>query len=450
VREHSFSTRPDLPGGALVSWHVFRQYTHSVHIDADKVAIVNLSRVVTCDGGGPLVGMAMRRLNVLDHEPCIGIEDGRVTYVGSRAKLPAGFKDAEHVDGMNAVLTPGLIDCHTHPAFVRARADEFAMRLAGATYEEIAAKGGGIVSSTTAVREATDGVLKAETVRNLRRLKRHGVVAVEGKSGYGLSVKDELRQLGAIRDAGEAADMYTVRTCLAAHSFPLEFRGSDAKRAEYLNLVLNEILPAAAKDGLAQRADVFCEKGVFTPEETRRIGARARELGLSLTVHADQLSNTGAAGVAAEALADSADHLEYTDENGLAGMVANRTAAVLLPGSTYVLKMDKWANGRAMVDMNLCVALATDFNPGSSPVANPAFVMNLAVMHCGLTPEEALAAFTVNAAQALRLDTAEWGVIKPRSRAAFALWDVDHEREIAYYAGSNLCSGVVTCRGWRS
>ena len=421
-----------------------------MHIDADRVVIENIGRLVTCDGGGPLLGGKMRALHVLADDPAIGVENGRVTYIGVREGLPHAFDKAEYVDGFGAVLTPGLIDCHTHPAFVRSRADEFAKRLAGATYEEIAAAGGGIVSSTTAVREATDVALDAETLRNLRRLKRHGVVAVEGKSGYGLSVKDELRQLAAIRDSGEIADMHTVRTCLAAHSIPLEYRGSDAKRAEYLNLVLNEILPAAANEGLAQRADIFCEKGAFTPDETRKLAARATELGLRLTVHADQLSNTGAAGVAAEALADSADHLEYTDADGLAGMVANRTAAVLLPGSTYALKMDKWADGRAMIDMGVCVALATDFNPGSSPVANPAFVMNLAVMRCGLTPEEALAAFTVNAAQALRLNTAEWGVIKPGSRAAFALWDVDHEREIAYYAGSNLCNGVVTCRDWRS
>jgi imidazolonepropionase len=421
-----------------------------MHVDAERVVIENLSRLVTCDGGGPLFGAKMRQLNVQADDPAVGVENGRVTYIGAREGLPDVFDTAEYVDGFGAVMTPGLVDCHTHPAFVRSRADEFAKRLAGATYEEIAAAGGGIVSSTKAVREASDDTLVAETLRNLRRLKRHGVVAVEGKSGYGLSLSDELRQLLAIRDAGEVADMHTVRTCLAAHSIPPEYRGSDAKRAEYLDLVLNEVLPAAAKDGLAQRADIFCERGAFTPDDTRRLAARAKELGLRLTVHADQLSNTGAAGIAAEALADSADHLEYTDANGLAGMVANRTSAVLLPGSTYMLKMDKWADGRAMINMGVCVALATDFNPGSSPVANPAFVMNLAVMRCGLTPEEALAAFTVNAAQALRLNTAEWGVIRPGSRAAFTLWDVDHEREIAYYAGSNLCNGVVTCRGWRS
>ncbi|MCB9933061.1 MAG: imidazolonepropionase [Planctomycetes bacterium] len=421
-----------------------------MHIDADKCVIENLRRVVTCDGGGPLLGANMRHLNTLEHSPCVAVEDGFVSYVGPRDRLPAALDIAPTIDGRNLVLTPGLVDCHTHPAFVRARADEFAMRLAGASYEQIAAAGGGIVSSTTGVRHATDQELLAQTARNLQRLRRHGVVAVEGKSGYGLSLEHELRQLQAIKDAGEQADMHTVRTCLAAHSLPLEFRGSDEQRAEYLQLVTQEILPAAAKGGLAQRADVFCERGVFTPAETRAVAEAAIANGLRLTVHAEQLSDTGGAAVAAEFEADSADHLEYLSEAGAEAMRQADTAAVLLPGSTYVLKMDRWAGGRGLIERGLCVALATDFNPGSSPVANPAFVMNLAVMHCGFTPEEALAAFTVNAAHALRLSTDEWGVVKPGSRAAFALWDVDHEREIPYYAGSNLCLEVITCRGWRS
>ena len=421
-----------------------------MHIDADICVIENLRRVVTCDGGGPLVGKAMRQLNVLDHQPCVGIEHGRVTYVGSRTRLPAQFEKTETIDGRNLVLTPGLVDCHTHPAFVRGRADEFAMRLAGASYEQIAAAGGGIVSSTTGVREATDEKLLSETTRNLQRLRRHGVVAVEGKSGYGLNLEHELRQLRAIGDAGEAADMQTVRTCLAAHSLPMEYRGSDEKRAEYLKLVTDEILPAVVKEGLAERADIFHDKGAFNVHEVVEFAKNVNALGLRLTVHADQMHEDGGGEIAAAHNADSADHLEYLDPAGVDVMIRNGTCAVLLPGSTYVLKMDQWADGRWMIDIGLTVALGTDFNPGSSPVANPAFVMNLAVMQCGFTPEEALAAFTVNGAQALRLNTNEWGVIKPGSRAGFALWDVDHEREIPYYAGSNNCLEVITCRGWRS
>ncbi|MCC7507821.1 MAG: imidazolonepropionase [Planctomycetes bacterium] len=411
--------------------------------------IENVRRVATCGTGAPLLGTAMRELGVLADDPCVAVRDGRVAYVGARKDLPAEFAKAQRIDGKGGVLTPGLVDCHTHPAFVKGRAEEFAMRLAGASYEDIAARGGGILSSTRAVREADDATLTAQTTRNLLRLRRHGVVVAEGKSGYGLNLKDELRQLAAIRDAGELADMHTVRTCLAAHSLPAEFRGNDARRAEYLRLVVDEILPAAARGGLAQRADVFCEQGVFTPDETRAIAQAAVRLGLQVTIHAEQLHLTGGASVAAQVGAASADHLEFLDDAGARAMAAAGTCAVLLPGSTYALKMDRWADGRRLIDMGLCVALATDFNPGSSPVANPAFVMNLAVMHCGFMPEEALVAFTADAAHALRLPAGEYGVITAGARAAFALWDVDHEREIAYYAGSNLCE-AITCPGWRS
>jgi imidazolonepropionase len=410
-----------------------------MHIEADRCVIKNLGRVATCaDGVAPLTD-----------DPAIAIEDGRVAYIGPASGLPKAFASATRIDGFGALLTPGLIDCHTHPAFVRARAEEFAMRLAGASYEEIAAKGGGIVNTTRSVREADDETLLAQTTRNLERLRRHGVVVAEGKSGYGLSLEHELRQLQAIRDAAEASEMFTIRTCLAAHSLPLEHRGDDAKREEYLKLVCDEILPAAAKDGLAQRADVFCEKGVFTTDEALRVGQAAKAAGLRVTVHAEQLHPSGGARVASELGADSADHLEYLDRDGMTEMAKAGVSAVLLPGSTHVLKMDKWADGRAMIDSGLNVALATDFNPGSSPIANPAFVMNLAVMRCGLTPDEALLGFTRNAARALRLDDTQWGCIQPGSRAAFALWDVDHEHELPYYAGSNLCREVITCRGWQ-
>jgi imidazolonepropionase len=420
-------------------------------VDADKVVIENLSRVVTCapGEGGPLIGRSMRNLGTLAGDLCIGIEDGRVAYIGERDELPVAFADAHIHDGGGFVCTPGLVDCHTHPAFARSRADEFALRLSGATYEEIAEAGGGIVSSTRAVREATDKELTEETARNLLRLRRHGVVVAEGKSGYGLTLEDELRQLRAIRDAGEASNMLTVGTCLAAHSVPMEYREQVNGREKYLELVTEEILPAVIEEKLAERADIFCERNVFDAAETERFAERAAELGLRLTIHADQLSDSGAAGIAAKFEADSADHLEYLSDESLEAMRETGTVAVLLPGSTYVLKMDQWADGLRIREQDVCIALATDFNPGSSPVANPAFVMNLAVMHCGLKPNEAIAAFTVNAAHALRLNTDEWGVIKIGSRAAFALWDVDHEREIPYYAGSNMCIEVITCRGWR-
>ncbi|MBX3475568.1 MAG: imidazolonepropionase [Planctomycetes bacterium] len=417
------------------------------------LVLENLHRIVTCAPpgvSGPLLGERMGDLAPVDGDLSVAVREGRVAFVGARANLPAEFKSAPRHDCRGLLLTPALIDCHTHPAFVRSRADEFELRLAGASYEQIAAQGGGILSSMKAVRESSDAELLNATRRNLQRLRDHGVAVAEGKSGYGLNLEHELRQLRAIRDAGQSLDMHTIRTCLAAHSFPPEFRGDDARREAYVAEVCNNILPAAAQGGLAQRADVFCEQGVFTVPQATAVAHAARRHGLRVTVHAEQLCAFGGAAMAAGVGADSADHLEFADAATMAAMQAAGTSAVLLPGSTYHLRMNQWADGRAMINAGLCVALSTDFNPGSSPIPNPCFIMNLAVMRCGLTPAQALCAFTRNAAHALRLDTAQWGLIAVGARAAFALWDVAHERELAYYAGANLCAGVIKCQGWRS
>jgi imidazolonepropionase len=391
----------------------------------------------------------MRDLAVLEGDLCIGVREGRVRFVGTRSTLPPEFTHAHRHNAAGRLLTPALIDCHTHPAFVCARAEEWELKLAGVSYEEIAAKGGGILSSAEAVAAASNEKLADMTLRNLSALRAHGVAVVEGKSGYGLSLEQELRQLRAIAWAGEQAEMKTIGTCLAAHSLPANRRGSPELRDQYLREVCEEIIPQASRAGLASRADVFCERGVFTPDETRRVGRAAKTAGLALTVHADQLSHSGGTRAACELGAQSADHLEYVDDADIAALKASSTAAVLLPGSTFFLRQEKWAPARKLIDAGVTVALATDFNPGSSPICNPAFIMHLAVKYLAMTPEECLAAFTVNAARALGLDTAQWGTVQLGSRAAFAIWDVDHPRELPYYVGSNLCAGVITCRGWR-
>ncbi len=386
---------------------------------------------------------------LLEGDLCVGVREGRVRYLGARTGLPLEFKTAQRHDAGGRLLTPGLIDCHTHPAFVKGRSEEWQLKLAGVSYEEIAAKGGGILSSAGAVAAASNEALANATLRNLVALRTHGVAVAEAKSGYGLSLEQELRQLRAIAWAGDQAEMKTLGTCLAAHSLPPDRRGSAELREQYLREVCSEILPQAARAQLASRADIFCERGVFTPEETRRVGLAAKAAGLALTVHADQLSHSGGTRVACELGAQSADHLEYIDGADIAALKASGTAAVLLPGSTFFLRQDKWAPARKLIEAGVTVALATDFNPGSSPICNPTFIMHLAMRHLGMTWEECLAGFTVNAARALGLSTEEWGVIKPGSRAAFAIWDVEHPRELPYYVGSNLCAGVITCRGWR-
>lgn len=407
------------------------------HLEADTIVIENPRRVATC---GPL--------GVLEGDVCLGIRKGRLRYLGPRAQLPVEFTHASRFDAGRRLLTPALIDCHTHPAFVRARAEEWQLKLKGVSYEEIAARGGGILSSARAVAQADNATLAAATLRHLHWLRQHGVAVVEGKSGYGLCLEHELRQLRAIAHAGDQAEMKTIGTCLAAHALPEHLRGLPELREQYLREVCDEILPQAARAGLAQRADVFCERGVFTPQEARRVGQAARACGLALTVHADQLSHSGGTRIACELGAQSADHLEYIGDGDIAEMKVAGVAAVLLPGSTFFLRQDQWAPARKLIEAGVAVALATDFNPGSSPICNPAFIMHLAVKHLAMTPQECLEGFTVHAARALGLGE-DWGVIKPGSRAAFAIWDVEDVGELPYYVGGNLCAGVITCQGWR-
>lgn len=406
-------------------------------LDASTVVIENLRRVATLCG------------DALEGDVVLGIRNGRVRFAGLRGSLPREFGAALRHDAGGRLLTPALIDCHTHPAFVHARAEEWRMKLAGVSYEEIASRGGGILSSAAHVRGAGNDQLAEATLRHLRALRAHGVAVVECKSGYGLSLEHELRQLRAIAWAAEQAGVKAVGTCLAAHALPAERRGSPELREQYLREVCEQILPQAAAARLALRADVFCERGAFSVEEARRVAQAARACGLALTVHADQLSHSGGARLAAELGAQSADHLEYADDADIAAMKAAGTAAVLLPGSTFFLRQERWAPARRMLDAGLKVALSTDFNPGSSPVCNPAFIMHLAVTRLGMTAEESLHAFTGGAAAALGLDGQVWGCIRAGSRAAFAIWDVEHEQELPYYVGSNLCAGVITCRGWQ-
>ena len=408
------------------------------HLDASTVVVENIRQVAT-----------MAAPAVADGDVALGVRKGRVRYLGPRASLPPEFGSAERFDAGQRLLTPALIDCHTHPAFVKARAEEWQLKLAGVSYEEIAARGGGILSSARAVASADNAALAGATLRNLSLLKAHGVGVLEAKSGYGLCLEHELRQLRAIAHAGDSVEIKTVGTCLAAHSLPENRRGSSELREQYLREVCDEILPQAARSGLAARADVFCERGVFTPEETRRVGQAAKACGLALTVHADQLSHSGGTRVACALGAQSADHLEYVDDADIAAMKAAGVVAVLLPGSTFFLRQNQWAPARALIEAGVPVALSTDFNPGSSPICNPAFIMHLAVRHLGMSPGECLAGFTRHAARALGLSGDEWGIIKPGSRAAFAIWDVEDARELPYYTGSNLCAGVITCQGWR-
>ena len=360
----------------------------------------------------------------------IGIKDGRIAFVGA---VPADWRGVEREDFGGRLATPALIDCHTHLVFGGNRAREFEMRLEGATYEEIALAGGGIVSTVTQTRAVSKNELVAQALPRLDAMLAEGVATVEIKSGYGLSIEDELKMLRAARQLGELRPVRVVTSWLAAHAVPAEYKGrADA----YLDEVALPGLEAAQAEGLVDAVDGFCEGIAFSSAQIARVFDRARALGLPVKLHAEQLSNLGGAHLAASYGALSADHLEYLDAEGVAAMAASGSVAVLLPGAYYFLRETQAPPVALLREARVPIALATDCNPGSSPLVSPLLAMNMACTLFRLTPQEALAGFTRNAARALGLQ-AEIGTIEPGKRAEIAVWDVSEPAELAYRIGFN-------------
>jgi imidazolonepropionase len=323
------------------------------------------------------------------------------------------------------------VDAHAHPVFAGTRADEYEKRAEGVSYQEIAAAGGGIRATVRRTRAATEDELFAAARRRERWFLRNGTTTVEAKSGYGLTVEDELKMLRVVRRLGEGAALVYVPTFLGAHEVPDEYVG---RRESYVRLVVEEMLPRVASEGLARYCDVFCEEKVFGMEESRRILEAARSLGLGLRLHADQLSLSGGARLAAQLGATTADHLEHTDAEGIRALKRARVQPVLLPGSVYALGSSQYPSARAMIEAGLGVVLATDFNPGSSPTPSMPLILSLASTHMKMSPAEALTAATVNAAYSLGLGD-ETGSLEEGKRADFVVHDCDDYREIAYFFG---------------
>lgn len=360
----------------------------------------------------------------------IGVEDGRIAFVGA---IPADWHGVEREDFGGRLATPALIDCHTHLVFGGNRAKEFEMRLEGATYEEIARAGGGIVSTVAQTRALSEDELVAQALPRLDAMLAEGVATIEIKSGYGLSVADELKMLRAARTLGTLRPVRVVTSWLAAHAVPAEYK---SRADAYLDQVVLPGLDAAHAEGLVDAVDGFCEGIAFSPTQIARVFDKARALGLPVKLHAEQLSNLGGAKLAASYRALSADHLEYLDAEGVAAMAAGGTVAVLLPGAYYFLRETQAPPVTLLRGAGVPIAIATDCNPGSSPLASPLLAMNMACTLFRLTPQEALAGFTRNAARALGLQ-AEIGTLEPGKRAEIAVWDVVDPAELAYRIGFN-------------
>lgn len=403
--------------------------------------IQNLSEVATPRGSAPLSGVEQGRIARLSGAEVV-CRDGRIAFVGSPEERLARFGElpgAERLDGRGGTLVPGFVDPHTHLPWAGSREEEFRRRLAGASYQEIAAAGGGILSTVAATREADEETLRRLVTRRLDTMLAHGTTTAEAKSGYGLALDHELKQLRAIRDASRTHAVDLVPTLLAAHEVPPEHR---ADRGRYVDLVCEEIVPAAAEAGLARFCDVFCERGVFTPEESRRVLEAGRRRGLAPRLHADEFEDSGGALLAAELGALSADHLIAVSDAGVEALAAAGVTAVLLPGTSFFLMKHRWAPARRLVEAGVPIALATDCNPGSSHTESVPAVFVLAVFELGLSIEESLTAVTLNAACSLGLG-AEIGTIEAGKRADLVLLDAPNVLHLAYHYGINPVAAVV-------
>lgn len=405
---------------------------------ADGDLILEADQVLTLEGPpGPRRGPAMGEVGARDGA-AVAIRDGRVAAVGPAAELRRSWPEARVESWSGCVLTPGLVDSHTHALFGRWRLDEFEWRARGMGYLEIHAKGGGIVASVRDLR-ALDVEALVEWARpRLRRMLEHGATTVEVKSGYGLTLEDELKMLRAIRALGEDGPLDLVSTFLGAHAVPPEFAD---RREAYVGRVAEEMIPRVAEEGAAEFCDAFVEPGVFTPEEGERVLSAARAHGLGVKVHADEFVWSGGAELAVRCGAVSADHLGAVSDEGIAALARSTTVATLLPGTTLFLGRTRYAPARRLIDAGAAVALATDFNPGTSPTTNLALMMSLAVTQMGMTPAEAFAAVTVNGAAALgRADGL--GTLTPGAPADVAAFRVSDYREVAYRYGENHCAAV--------
>jgi imidazolonepropionase len=404
-----------------------------------NLLITGASQLLTLRGRAPRRGKALSNLGIVK-DGAVLIRDGVIAAVGTRAEIESlpEARAAEKIDVGGRVVLPGFVDSHTHLIHAASRAEEYELRIAGASYEEIARKGGGILNSVKKLRAATSEALKTRAHTALREFAAHGTTTLEAKSGYGLDVASELKILRLQRELNREQPLEIVSTFLGAHVVPAEYRNKPGGAERYVALLTETLIPEVATEKLAEFCDVFCDRGAFSLKESKEILQAGKKSGMLPRIHAEQLTRTGATQLAVQLGAASADHLEQVNKADMRALAKSNTVATLLPGCDFHLGLKKYAPARELIEAGAIVALATDYNPGTSPTMSMPMILSLACTQLRMSPAEAIAAATINAACSLLRDR-KIGSLEAGKQADIAIFDVDDYREIPYYFGVNKC-----------
>lgn len=412
---------------------------HNIGALPSSLLITGASELLTLRGHGPRRGRTLAKLGIIKHGALL-VREGKIAAVGPRAKIETlpGAATAEKLDLGGRVVLPGLVDSHTHLIHAATRAEEYELKIAGASYEDIARKGGGILNSVKKLRAATSEALKQRAHRALKQFAAYGTTTMEAKSGYGLDLANELKILRLHKELAAEQPLDIVSTLLGAHVLPPEYRANPTGMKMYIELLTDRLIPEVAQEKLAEFCDVFCDRGAFTCEQSAQILEAGKRHGLAPRVHAEQLTRTGAAKLAVRLGAASCDHLEQVNASDITALAKSQTVATLLPGCDFHLGLKQYAPARKLIDAGAIVALATDYNPGTSPTLSMPMILSLACSQLRMTPAEAVAAATINAAYALGRDN-RIGSLGVGKFADLAVFDVADYREIPYYFGVNTC-----------